>query len=88
MTGDGDIEDTNDVFEHLPTTEGYTPVARIVDVTVTAMYGSIDTSGDETMADARATTDLFAPDPTAAVLSFSDTDELKNCPQQRQAGAL
>jgi hypothetical protein len=50
---------------------------------------SIDTTGDDTMADLRAASQLFAPAPVAGtVVGFRVTDELRNCVAQRQAGAL
>jgi hypothetical protein len=89
MTGDGDLNDTNDVFAERAGDDGFSPLCRTVDVVVAATTGSIDDSGDETVADIRAASDLFDPDVVeGTVVAVSETDELRNCPQQRQVGAL
>lgn len=83
ITGDGDIADTNDLFSYAADHVDATPLCRTVQVAVPATYGSIDTSGDENVADFMAATDLFNPDPVPGnVVAYEVTDELWNCPQQ------
>jgi hypothetical protein len=89
MTGDGDATDTNDVFAHRAGQPDFSPLARTVDVAVAAATDSIDTSGDQTQAEIRAATQLFDPDAVEdTVVGFTETDELRNLPQQREAGGL
>ena len=89
MTGDGDIEDTNDLFVDRPDATSYSPHSRRVEVVVPATYQSIDSSGDQTVADFRSATDLFDPDPVAGnVVAYRITDELHNLPQQQNPGGL
>jgi len=89
MTGDGDANDTNDVFAGLPDDDDFSPLCQTVAVAVAAATRSIDDTGDETMAEIRAATDLFDPDAVEGrVIAFSATDDLRNCPQQREAGGL
>ena len=57
MTGDGDIVDSNDILA--VNLDPPTPVRREVSVVVPQSYISIDDTGDETMADFRAASDLF-----------------------------
>jgi len=88
ITGDGDTVDTNDLFtnepfEINPTTNALSPLCRTVYVAVPSTYGSIDTSGDESVADFRTATDVFNPDPVPGnVIAFEETNELWNCAQQ------
>ncbi len=89
ITGDGDVNDTNDVFPARADEESFSPLCRTVTVAVAADTPSIDSSGDETMAAIRTATDLFDPDAVeGTVVAFSETEDLRNCPQQRQPGAL
>jgi hypothetical protein len=89
ITGDGDLNDTNDVFAAGPDQEGYSPRCQTVDVAVVTATEAIDTFADESMSAVRAATDLFDPEPVAAtVVSFAETDEVHNCPQQREPGGL
>lgn len=89
ITGDGDVNDTNDVFPARAGEDGFSPLCRTVTVAVPADTASIDSSGDETMAAISRATDLFDPDAVeGTVIAFSETDDLRNCPQQRQPGAL
>jgi hypothetical protein len=73
MDGDGDVEDTNDVLE------GSSPLCRTVQVAVPAGTGSIDTSGSEAVADVMDAAQLFDPAPTASVVAFETTDEVRHC---------
>jgi hypothetical protein len=83
MTGDGDTLDTNDIY----TTTS--PLARTVNVTVTAGTLSIDSSRDETIADLRAATQLFNPMPVAAiVLAYETTADLHDVVVQHHPGGL
>lgn len=59
MTGDGDLFDTNDVFALGPGGSGYSGMARLVDVVVTADTKAIDTNRDETKSDVTSIDDLF-----------------------------
>jgi len=89
MTGDGDTKDTNNIFELAVTDEYVSPLCRTVDVVVHATYRSIDTSADQTIADFRSADDMFDPDPLPeSIVAFDETDELRNCPQQTEAGGL
>jgi hypothetical protein len=89
ITGDGDTNDTNDVFAGPPDDDAFTPLCQTVAVAVAAATDSIDDSGDETMAGIRAASDLFDPDAVpGTVVAFSATDDLRDCPQQREAGGL
>lgn len=87
MTGDGDIRDANDIFARPPGDPDATPLCRTVSVTVPSTYGSIDTYASDAMADATAAGDLFEPGPertpvAGAVVAYTVTDELRNCPFQ------
>jgi hypothetical protein len=88
ITGDGDRNDTNDVFSARAGEERFSPLCRTVSVAVAAATASIDSSGDETMAAISRATDLFDPDAVAGtVVAFTETEDLRNCPQQREPGA-
>lgn len=86
MTGDGDTNDTNTVFEVGLDSAEYTPLWAMVDVVTPADYGSVDTYQDETKADYMATSDMF--DPAAHGLSplphklvaFQELQAQVNCP--------
>jgi hypothetical protein len=89
ITGDGDRNDTNDVFPARADQDGFSPLCRTVSVAVAAATMSIDSSGDETMAAISRATDLFDPDAVdGTVIAFDETEDLRNCPQQLQPGAL
>ncbi len=89
LDGDGDLEDTNDIFAAAPTAPGYAPRCRTITVAVPTATASIDTSHDEAVADLRDASQLFDPDPVAGtVVAFDTTDDVRNCPLQRQAGSL
>lgn len=89
LTGDGDTHDSNDVYDRTPDEMVPVPRCRTVTVAVPATTASIDTSGDETMAEVRAAGQLFAPGPVAdLVRAFAITDEVRHCVVQRQDGAL
>lgn len=94
MTGDGDTNDSNNLFQHARDDDPYTPLSRIVIVTVPAAYMSIDSYQDEAMADATDDAQLFetGSDPPApragAVLAVERTDELRNLPVQEEPGEL
>lgn len=95
LTGDGDTNDSNNVFGVALDEPEYTPLWRAVRVTVPSDYASIDTSMDETMAEYTSSHDMFdvAPDYTITpiegrVVSHELTDMLINCPIQSAAGML
>ncbi len=89
ITGDGDVADTNHVFAQARDDEEYTHLCRTVEVVVPSDYGSIDTSGDQEVADFTAEADMFDPDPVpGAVVAFDVTEALTNCPQQQNPGGL
>jgi hypothetical protein len=95
LTGDGDTNDTNNVFGVALGDPEYTPLWRMVRVTVPSTYASIDTAMDETMAEYMDAHDMFdvAPDYTITpivgrVVSFEETTMLIDCPIQSAPGAL
>jgi hypothetical protein len=76
MDGDGDIVDSNDILS-----ADDTPVFATVDVVVPSTVASIDTTHDQTMADLRTESQLFAPAPVApTVISYTATGELRDLP--------
>ncbi len=95
LTGDGDTNDSNQIFGVGLASPDYTPLWRMVTVTVPATYASIDTTMDETMAEYMDAHDMFdvAFDYTITpiagrVVSFEVTDRLINCPLQTAPGSL
>lgn len=83
ITGDGDTNDTNNLFSYAAASDGYSPLCRTVDVAVPSAYSSIDTSGDESVAEFMNATDVFDSGPVAGnVVAIETTDTLWNCPQQ------
>jgi hypothetical protein len=94
MTGDGDTNDSNNVFQYARDDEAYTPLSRVVFVTVPPEYMSIDSYADEAVADANDDADLFdtSSDPpvprTGAVIAVDRTEELRNLPVQEAPGEL
>ncbi len=88
MTGDGDVNDSNDVYAGDPASLTTTPLRRRVDVVVRASISSIDTTQDETLAELAAATQLFSPAPQPVVIGYEETDELHNLPGQRSPGGL
>lgn len=88
MTGDGDTKDTNNIFANGPEHPDYTSLCRVVEVAVPSDYQSIDSSGDQTVADFRDASDLFDPDPVPSnVISYTNTEQRFNCPRQLAPGA-
>jgi hypothetical protein len=88
MTGDGDTNDTNDIYVRT-LGERPTPRCRTVSVAVPAATESIDTHADETMAALRDAEQLFDPDPVAGtVVAYTITDEVRHCVFQREDGGL
>jgi hypothetical protein len=50
---------------------------------------AIDTLADQDMSSIRAASDLFDPDPVdGVVVAYEETEDLRNCAQQREAGGL
>lgn len=78
MTGDGDTKDTNDIFTLDLASADYTPLLRVVDVTVTASTASIEGPSP----DVTSVADLFGVDgrPTARVVSYAETGSYVNRP--------
>ena len=88
MTADGDIDDTNDVFTARPGLPTSSPLVRTVTVAVPLATLSIDDSGDDSVASIASASQLFAPGPTASVIGYRVTDELRNVAGQRVVGGL
>lgn len=95
LTGDGDQLDSNNIFGVDLADGDYTPLWRMVVVTVPADYASIDTSMDQGVADYRSVSDMFevAPDYTITpiagqVVAYELTDVLIDCPLQSELGSL
>lgn len=90
MTNDGDIFDTNNVFERETTDVLYSPLTRRINVTVPDDgFPLIDTTEDEQASGVQAFSDLFIPEPRIGrVVAFEETDELRNLPQQVEVGGL
>lgn len=89
LTGDGDVTDSNDIYDRTPGEAVPIPRCRTVTVAVPAATRSIDTTRDQTMADLTAADQLFAPGPvTGTVIGFTVTDVVRHCVLQRQAGGL
>lgn len=87
ITGDGDTKDTNNIFERTLGDDDWTPLCRTVEVAVPSTTASIDTNLDQSMADFRAATDLFDPEPISGrVVALEVTEELRNCPHQDAGG--
>ncbi len=85
MTGDGDTNDTNGIFEMGADTTDYTPLWRVVQVVVPADYQSIDSFSDETQADYKSREDMFGPEGTLTpradkIIAYEPTGMLVNCP--------
>lgn len=83
MTGDGDLDDTNQVFAAREGDADYTPLARATELVVAADTGSIDTYQDEALSDVDGLDDLFDDDgdprlPT--VVAIYPQDALRNLP--------
>ncbi|HVV82737.1 MAG TPA: hypothetical protein VHE35_06635 [Kofleriaceae bacterium] len=88
MTGDGDLTDSNDIYDVTPGAPAPTPRCRTVTVAVPADTRSIDTTSDETMADLRDARQLFAPGPVAGtVVAYAVTDEVRHCVVQHEDGS-
>ena len=88
LTGDGDTNDTNDVYARDPVEQAPIPRCRTVNVAVAAATASIDTNHSETMADLRAAEQLFDPGPVAGtVVGFTVTDDVRHCVLQREDGS-
>jgi len=88
ITGDGDAVDSNNIFGAALGDVDYTPLWRMVAVTVPSDYASIDTASDQTMADYTQDSDMFTVDELTyeiapidgQIVSYEETDMLINCP--------
>ena len=78
MDGDGDTDDSNDILSGVAAQVASSPAYATVDVTVPATVQSIDTTHDQTLADLRDAAQLFAPAPTAQVVAFDPTTEVRD----------
>ncbi|MDX2088856.1 MAG: hypothetical protein SFX73_13445 [Kofleriaceae bacterium] len=84
IVGDGDLDDTNDIYQWAAEDTQRSPLCRTIDVAVAASTASIDTSGDASIADLRAASQLFDPAPVPGVVTaFAAGAELRNCVGQR-----
>ncbi len=91
LDGDGDTKDTNDIFAAALGDPDWSPRCRIVEVTVPADTSSIDTTGDETMADFMSASQLIGPGgaPIAGkALSVDPTDTVFHCLLQSAPGGM
>lgn len=89
LTGDGDLADTNDIYDRAPAAMPVTPRCRTVSVAVPADADSIDTTHDDTRADLTRADQLFAPGPVAGtVRAYTVTDDVRHCVVQRAEGGL
>ncbi|MFN0249692.1 MAG: hypothetical protein ACKV2T_22615 [Kofleriaceae bacterium] len=89
LVGDGDLVDTNDVYERAANDPARSPLCRTVRVAVPASTSSIDTSQDDGVAQLRSAEQLFSPAPVAGtVVAYSIEDELINCAAQRTPAGL
>lgn len=95
LTGDGDTNDSNQIFGVGLGDPDYTPLWRMVPVTVPAGYASIDTSMDELTADYTSSDDMFETDADyhitpidGRVVDYELTDVLLDCPLQSASGSL
>ncbi|HEV7557730.1 MAG TPA: hypothetical protein VGO00_19830, partial [Kofleriaceae bacterium] len=89
MDRDGDTVDSNDIYAHAVADPDRSPLCRTVNVVIEASIASIDTSGDDAVADLRDAAQLFDPSPiTPTVIAFTSTDDVRNCPQQRTPGGM
>ncbi|MGE0785230.1 MAG: hypothetical protein AB7S26_06045 [Sandaracinaceae bacterium] len=95
ITGDGDAVDSNNTFGVGLGDGDYTPLWRMVAVTVPASYSSIDTSMNQELADYRDAHDMF--DVSAdymitprmgQIVDYTETETLINCPLQSAIGQL
>jgi len=74
LDGDGDQLDTNDVFSGVTAGNATTTAFRTWRVVVPAATMSIDTTGDQTMADLRDARQLFDPGPIPGTVLGYDMD--------------
>jgi hypothetical protein len=88
LTGDGDLDDTNDLFGEPPGLPISSPLVRTVDVVVPTTVSSIDDTQDDTMAELSDATQLFTPAPTSVVVGYQITDDVRNLAGQRRRGGL
>lgn len=91
ITGDGDIQDSNNIFPNIPSDAAFSTLCQRVEVTVPSDIAQtlIDDTLDETSSGLSRATDLFNPDPVAGtVVAFEETDQFINCPQQMTEGSL
>jgi hypothetical protein len=95
ITGDGDQLDTNEIFGASVHEGDYTPLWRVVTVTVPAGYGSIDTYMDQAMADYTSAEDMFTISSDyritpieGRVVDFALSETYVDCPLQAREGDL
>jgi hypothetical protein len=91
FTGDGDTQDSNNIFSIARSDAAYTPLCQRVEVTVPIGLAQplIDITLDEANSGLNSASDLFNPGPVAGtVVAFDETDSFINCPQQMMEGSL
>lgn len=88
ITGDGDAVDSNNIFGAGLGDVDYTPLWRMVAVTVASDYASIDSAMDQAVADYTRDSDMFTVDELTyaiepidgQIVSYEETEMLINCP--------
>jgi hypothetical protein len=89
LTEDGDLDDTNDVLTGRPgEKEDYSPLCETVEVALDPATPLIDDTAPVASTIRKAKDLVDGSVPTAVVQGMRSTGELRNCPQQRQAGSL
>jgi hypothetical protein len=83
IDGDGDIDDTNDIYDLAASDPQRVPLCATVNVVVAPSVASIDTSRSDDVADLESASQLVPP----IVIAISPTNELRNCPQQHVGGS-
>ncbi|CAN5248834.1 hypothetical protein BH11MYX1_BH11MYX1_31110 [soil metagenome] len=88
IDGDGDISDTNDIFEDAAALSPVSPRMRKVEIAVAKATSSIDTTHDENLSSVTSLDQLLAPQPTSIVVSYEPTDIYENWVAQQTVGGL
>lgn len=95
FTNDGDTQDSNNIFSVGLDDADYTPLWRVVRVTVPDDYASFDTSMDESVVDYSDSEQIFTTDidynitpVEGAIVDHELTETLIDCPLQSPAGAF
>lgn len=95
LTGDGDTDDSNNVLGVGFESRDYTPLWRMVTVTVPGSFAGIDTMADQTVSEVMEAEAMFTIDadyqlaPIAdRVVAYEETETLVDCPIQSAPGVL